>query len=157
LITHLWLIRHAKSSWSDLRQADFDRPLNERGMRDGPRMQRWLHEQPNAAQWIWTSDAARALATAKFVHAAWPWAQLVREHALYHADPRRILEVVHSTPAGVSRVAVVAHNPGMTWAVNQLAGERVIGNLPTFGAAHFAIIEDQQPTLEAIMSPKRLP
>ena len=147
LLTDLWLIRHAKSSWADASQADFDRPLNGRGRRDGPRMQAWLAEQEGAAQWIWTSDAARARATADFVQAAWPDAQLIEEHGLYHADPRRILDVAYAAPEDVTRVAVVAHNPGMTWAVNDLAGDTVVVNLPTFGVAHFRLQEGQAPEL----------
>ncbi len=38
----LTLIRHAKSSWSDLSLDDFDRPLNERGNRDAPKMAQWF-------------------------------------------------------------------------------------------------------------------
>jgi phosphohistidine phosphatase len=34
----LFLIRHAKSSWADTLQQDFDRPLNDRGNRDAPMM-----------------------------------------------------------------------------------------------------------------------
>ena len=131
----LWLIRHAKSSWSDRRLRDFDRPLNGRGRRDGPRMRDWLRGQAFAPSWIWTSDAARALATAEFVQGAFPDAQLVLDRRLYGATPETMLGVVRETPAGIETMAVVAHNPGITDCVNLLAGERVVDNLPTFGIA----------------------
>jgi phosphohistidine phosphatase len=34
----LLLIRHAKSSWDDPVQQDYDRPLNDRGKTDAPAM-----------------------------------------------------------------------------------------------------------------------
>ena len=131
----LWLIRHAKSSWADRNMPDFHRPLNRRGLRDGPRMQQWLRNQSFAPSWIWASDATRALATAEFVQGAFPDAGLTTDHRLYGARPETILEVVRGTPAEVDCMAVVAHNPGMTDCINLLAGERVIDNLPTFGIA----------------------
>ncbi|HRW98914.1 MAG TPA: histidine phosphatase family protein, partial [Cyclobacteriaceae bacterium] len=41
----LYVVRHAKSSWEDLDLSDFDRPLNERGERDAPKMGRRLKER----------------------------------------------------------------------------------------------------------------
>ncbi len=158
----LWLIRHAKSSWADANLGDFDRPLNDRGRRDGPRMQHWLQGQPFGPSWIWTSDAARALATAEFVQGAFPEARTVTEHRLYGAWPETILDVVRQTPAGVDATAVVAHNPGMTDCINRLAGERVIDNLPTFGIARlqwfggFDSLEFGRANLEILMAPKLL-
>ncbi|MDE0064971.1 MAG: histidine phosphatase family protein [Gammaproteobacteria bacterium] len=158
----LWLIRHAKSSWADRSLSDFDRPLNGRGRRDGPRMRDWLRKQAFGPSWIWTSDAARALATAEFVHGAFPGAELVTDHRLYGAWPETILDVVRETPAGIDAVAVVAHNPGMTDCINLLAGERVIDNLPTFGIARlqwFGGVDGLvfgQANLEILMAPKLL-
>ena len=158
----LWLIRHAKSSWSDRGLRDFDRPLNGRGRRDGPRMQRWLAEQAFGAGWIWTSDAIRALATAEFVHAAFPHAERVSDHRLYGAGPEAILDIVRGTPPGVEAIAVVAHNPGITQCINLLAGERVVDNLPTFGIGRlqwFDSLESLdfgQAILELLVAPRLL-
>ncbi len=38
----LIIVRHAKSSWADPGQRDFDRPLNGRGERNAPEMARRL-------------------------------------------------------------------------------------------------------------------
>ncbi len=158
----LWLIRHAKSSWADRSLRDFDRPLNGRGRRDGPRMQDWLRSQAFGPSWIWTSDATRALATAEFVQGAFPDAHLATDHRLYGAWPETILDVVRETPAGVNSMAVVAHNPGMTDCINLLVGERIIDNLPTFGVSRLQWfggldrLEFGQGILELLMAPKLL-
>ncbi len=58
-------IRHAKSSWSDLSLDDFDRPLNERGKRDAPKMAQWFSENTQEKPILFSSPANRALSTAK--------------------------------------------------------------------------------------------
>ena len=63
----LTLVRHAKSSWSDPSLSDFDRPLNERGNRDAPRMARWFFENIQEMPILFTSPANRALSTAKYL------------------------------------------------------------------------------------------
>ncbi|MDH3643887.1 MAG: histidine phosphatase family protein [Gammaproteobacteria bacterium] len=161
----LWIIRHAKSSWADAGQTDFERPLNKRGNADGPRMGAWLAEQSAPATWIWTSDAARALATAQFVATGFAGAapQLVSDHRLYHAAPETACDVLQETPGEVASVALVAHNPGLTWLVNLLAGEPTVDNLPTFGVARFDVaggwheLGPHATTLDLLMAPKRLP
>ncbi len=64
----LTLIRHAKSSWSDLSRGDFDRPLNARGLRDAPRMGAHLKEAGLApVDRIVSSPALRARTTAECI------------------------------------------------------------------------------------------
>ena len=160
----LWLIRHAKSSWANPGQSDFDRPLNARGERDGPRMVEWLRRQAQPAQWIWTSSAARARATTKFVQAAFelPDEAVATSRALYHASPDALLDVIQQTPDHIQSLAVVAHNPGMTWLVNSLCDAEVTANLPTFGVARLDCPEPWhelrigRATLDLLEAPKTI-
>lgn len=160
----LWLIRHAKSDWHSGAENDFDRPLNARGRRDGPRMAAWLAAQPGAATWIWSSDALRARATAEYVADGFAAAQpdIVEQHTLYNAAPETILSVIQGTPADVTTAAVVAHNPGITHLLNLLTGESVTGNVPTLGVARLDVpapwseLAFGRATLEVFTSPKRL-
>lgn len=137
----LWIIRHAKSSWAQPQQADFERDLNQRGQRDGANMGAWLGEQKNPPTWLWTSDAVRAQATTDFVANGCnlPPDQVQADHNLYHGAPEDIAAVLQQTPIEHRCVAVVAHNPGLTYLVNLLAGSNVTDNLPTFGAAEFVL------------------
>ena len=161
---HLWLIRHAKSDWTTAARRDFDRPLNRRGERDGPRMARWLSSQQYPASWVWTSDAVRALATAEFVMSGFRAAAptLAAEHRLYDAAPEQLLTVIQETPADQQSVAVVAHNPGLTYLVNLLCGEQITENLPTFGIARMQVdtpwsgLAFGTAHLDLLTSPKRI-
>lgn len=162
-LLRLWLVRHAKS---DREQGvpDFDRGLNARGHRDGPYMATWLSRQTRSAEWIWSSTANRALTTAKYLAKGWqvPDERLVAVDALYLAPAVQALEVVRETPADVTAVAVVFHNPGITELVNLLAGRGAIDNLPTLGIAEFTTSLPWAEThpgawrLERIVSPKSL-
>jgi phosphohistidine phosphatase len=161
----LWLIRHAKSDWGDRGLSDFDRPLNARGERDGPVMATWLGEQSDPATWLWTSTAVRAEATAAFVRSGFGMADsaVVRDDRLYHASPEQILDVIRQTPADVHSVALVAHNPGLTWLVNAMGEDAITENLPTFGIARFdcrgdwASLTAGTARLDFLVSPKTLP
>ncbi len=58
----LLLIRHAKSSWADFEQKDFDRPLNDRGKKDAPEMAKRIKKDWDIAfNAIVSSPANRAL------------------------------------------------------------------------------------------------
>jgi phosphohistidine phosphatase len=160
----IWLIRHAKSSWSEAGLKDFDRPLNARGERDGPRMADWLAAQSDPATWLWTSTAARARATARFVSKAFALSDdaVIETDELYEASPEAILDVLRRTPAGVPSVAVVAHNPGLTWLANTLGRKPVTDNLPTFGVVRFDCtvpwheLQAGCATFDFITAPKRI-
>ena len=80
----------------------------------------------------------RAKETAGFVTAGFN-ATFVEEPDLYLAGPETILQCLRATPADVHSVAVVAHNPGLTYLVNLLGKESVTDNLVTFGTALFRV------------------
>ena len=88
---------------------------------------------------------------------------LVAVDDLYHASPEQILDVVRQTPSEVQSVAVVAHNPGMTWLVNAMGSDAITDNLPTFGVALFTLsgswldLSPAHAKLELTMTPKQLP
>ncbi|MGI9328701.1 MAG: SixA phosphatase family protein [Pseudomonadales bacterium] len=162
---YLWIIRHAKSSWADPQQRDFDRGLNARGRRDGERLRDYLAQLPNSPTWLWCSSARRALDTAAYVGAGFAIAehQCVTLDDLYHASASAVLDVLQGTPNEVESVAVVAHNPGLTDLVNGLGAEPVIDNLPTFGIAqfcfageHFSDLRFGNASLVQLLTPKSL-
>ncbi len=61
----LTLVRHAKSSWGEPSLSDIDRPLNERGLRDAPRMAEWLADRGAVYGAQLSSPALRARTTAQ--------------------------------------------------------------------------------------------
>ncbi|MEL7162423.1 MAG: histidine phosphatase family protein [Bacteroidota bacterium] len=129
-------VRHAKSSWSDATLEDHDRPLNDRGRRDAPRMaQRLAAAVTDRPDGILTSTAKRARQTAKAFREAFGLAKdrIIKEEALYHAWPEAIEEQVKRLPADWDHVLVFGHNPGYTEVANRLQNDAFIGNVPTCG------------------------
>ncbi len=139
----LWVVRHAKSSWADPGQRDFDRPLNERGLKDGKRLVRWIGALTERPGFICSSDAMRARLTAEYVReGCGPTTQLVFEHRIYEASTETLLEVVRGFPSNCPSAALVGHNPGSTEFVNRMVGKSVIDNLPTLGIAVLELAVD---------------
>ena len=129
---YLYLVRHAKSSWADVAQADFDRPLNERGQRDAPVMAARLQQRGVQPDLLVTSTARRALKTCKLFAAAWQVQEsvIVQQPQLYLAAPPVFARVVQQLPQTCNHVLVFAHNPGITEFANQLTNVR-IDDMPT--------------------------
>lgn len=119
----LTLVRHAKSSWADPGQRDFDRPLNERGRRDIPRMAPRALEQIGIPDRIVSSPAVRALSTARGLLDAFGLddKRLRLEASIYEAPFPRLLELARQLDDADTHVMLVGHNPGLTDLAQALA------------------------------------
>jgi phosphohistidine phosphatase len=129
------LLRHAKSSWDNTNLDDFQRPLNKRGERDAPAMGQRLAERNVRPTLIVSSDAVRAISTARVIARTikFPLGFIQPIHALYLASPAAIIDVLVNEAERYSDVMVVGHNPGLTELVNQISDAQ-IDNIPTCGA-----------------------
>ena len=63
----LFLVRHAKSSRDDPSLPDRDRPLDDRGKQDAPKMGRRLAKRDVKPELLLSSPALRALTTAQLI------------------------------------------------------------------------------------------
>jgi phosphohistidine phosphatase len=123
-VKRLLILRHAKSSWADSSMDDWQRPLNERGYRDAPRVGEWLRERSRVPDIIITSDAVRAHTTAQAVAKAAGYSRdIVTDPALYHATPADVIDVLLGVADAAHTVLIVGHNPGLEEVVRQLTGE----------------------------------
>ena len=138
----VYLIRHAKSSWEDESLSDFDRPLNERGKTDAPRMGKRLKERNLTPDLLLSSPAKRAFSTAKRIAEVLGYAKekIKTDQTLYHADEDEILGVIRSVSDKNNCIFLFGHNPGLTDFVNAMNNDRkrFIDNVPTCGVVAFA-------------------
>jgi phosphohistidine phosphatase len=138
----LLLLRHAKSSWKDETLPDHDRPLNQRGKRDAPRMGMLLREEGLVPDLILTSSAKRAVSTAKFVAEASGFdGEMQVSRDLYASGPDAYIEQLETLPDIYYTVLVIGHNPGMEELLEALTGE--IQSLPTAALAHIELDLDR--------------
>jgi len=87
MLSHLLLMRHAKSSWSDGSLSDHERPLNKRGEKAAIAVGEALVARGYAPDIIWSSDATRTRQTAMRLIRAIPGAQTVNYNSdFYHAS-----------------------------------------------------------------------
>lgn len=133
----LVMIRHAKSSWVNPLQSDFERPLNERGKREAPEMAGKLKQAGITPDLIICSKAKRTRQTAKRICEVlgYDMANVHWEEKLYHCIPSVFDELLYEVDEKVKTVFIIAHNPGITEFVNQLSPDFSIDNMPTCGIA----------------------
>ena len=133
----LYLVRHAKSSKDDPSLADRDRPLDERGERDAPKMGQRLAERGAKPALIVTSPALRARATAQLIAKAlgYPLGDIVLSDRLYASTPDALLAVTRALDDSVRSVMLVGHNPEMSELAHRLASEII--DMPTCAVAEF--------------------
>lgn len=134
----LLILRHAKSSWNNPRLADHDRPLNERGRADAPRMGVLLRREDLVPDLIVSSTATRAARTAEAVADACGYGDdIVYTRALYHAPPEAYLSLLAELDAPAARIMVVGHNPGVEELLEELCGRHE--RMPTAALAQVAL------------------
>lgn len=147
----LYLIRHAKSSWTDPSLADQERPLNKRGLRDAPLMGQRLADRKVRVDAIWSSPALRAAQTARhFAHALnYPRKEIQLRDRLSASAIDELLLEIRSCPDEVKGLLVIGHNPVISECANILIGggrETNIESIPTCGivALEFSLSSWQQ-------------
>jgi phosphohistidine phosphatase len=130
---HLYLIRHAKSSWSNLDLKDIERPLNKRGQRDAPLMAGLLKARGIVPDAIISSPAVRAITTARIIGEVLEVkeALIYQEPQIYEATVNQMLGVIGSIPDDFKHVLMFGHNPAFTYLAHHFG--HGLDNLPTCG------------------------
>lgn len=120
----LLLLRHAKSSWDNARLSDYERPLNERGRRDAPRMGELLRHEGLIPDLIAASSAKRAAATAELVALELSLDSDIRyTEKLYLAEPNAYITLARQLDDDIETLLMVGHNPGIQELVEWLTGK----------------------------------
>ena len=127
----LLLVRHAKSGRKTPELDDHERPLNRRGERDSITMSRYLMEQDETLDVVYSSTATRALDFAQTISEFCGFT-LIPDLSFYTFSFDEFVEILRSLPDAAESIAIVGHNPAITQAVNFLSGSE-IANIPTAG------------------------
>ena len=133
----LFLVRHAKSSRDEPALQDKDRPLNDRGKRDAPKMGKRLAKREVTPDLILSSPARRALKTAQIIAKKLDYkrSDIVVEERLYATGADDLLRVIHKVGAKRKSIMLVGHNPELTVLAHRLSSK--ITHLPTCAVAEF--------------------
>jgi Phosphohistidine phosphatase SixA len=130
----LLLIRHAKSSWDNIADTDFERPLNERGKHDAPIMAKRLHDKKIEIDLFVSSPAKRAKKTAEIFMDEFGIKEkkLLTIPDLYEGSPNNFYTAIEDLKNKIDTVALFAHNPGITDFINSLECHPIY-EMPTCG------------------------
>ena len=159
----LLLLRHAKSSWDNPALQDFDRPLNERGLRAAPLVGRHLRKRKIVPDLILCSPAQRTRETVSLVSkAAHIESVLLRfDERIYEASAERLSEVISQIEEKVNQALLIGHNPGLEELILHLTGEEK--RMPTAALAQITLNVDKWNrtsagcgTLDWLVKPKEL-
>jgi phosphohistidine phosphatase len=120
----LLLLRHAKSTWKDSGVRDFDRPLNQRGLKAAPTIGRLIRKRKLQPDLVLSSPAERARQTTQLVlEAAGLKTELRYDERIYEASAARLFEIVSQIEDEANMAMLVGHNPGLEELVEALTGE----------------------------------
>lgn len=134
----LFLLRHAKSSWKDAGQPDFERPLNERGKQAASVIGKFMRKQKLNPDIILCSPAKRAKQTVERVSEAASFtAPLQYDERIYEASVATLCALVSQIDESAESALLVGHNPGLEGLLESLTGE--VRRMPTAALAHITL------------------
>ena len=119
----LYLLRHAKSSWNDASQRDFERPLSDRGREACALIGEFIEEKGIEFDLVLVSTAVRTRETIDLVKQRAKLRSEVRyDDRIYEATVSQLLEVISQVENYRENVLLVGHNPGMEELLTLLTG-----------------------------------
>ncbi|MEI8186728.1 MAG: histidine phosphatase family protein [Chlorobiaceae bacterium] len=123
----LYLVRHAKSDWGNALAGDFERTLNERGMKNAPFMAAILKQKKVTPELVITSPANRACTTAEIFceTLGYPKEMIQKRIEIYEGGARQLLKIVQQINESCTTVMLFGHNPTITDFSNLLAGYHI--------------------------------
>jgi phosphohistidine phosphatase len=158
----LFLVRHAKSSRDDPSLPDRDRPLDDRGMQDAPKMGKRLAKRHVKPDLLLSSPALRALTTAHLIaeEVGYKRKAIVVDDRLYASSADDLLAVIRALDKKLNRVMLFGHNPEFTDLAHRLSSEII--DMPTSAVVEFNFdtkawsdVGEVQPAKVALDYPKK--
>lgn len=130
----LYILRHGKSSHDGTK--DFNRDLNDRGVKDAENLGKFLKESNKQIDYWLSSSAKRALKTAKIVNKKGNFnTEIDAREELYLASAGEILEEIVKNNISAKSLIIIGHNPGLTTLANYFGVN--LDDLPTCGLVCF--------------------
>jgi len=130
---NLFLLRHAKSSWSDPSIADFHRPLSKRGISNALSLSNYISEHQIIFDLILSSPSERTQATLDLIFTEKDFLSKIKfQEAIYHAEMSTLLDLIKDQNNLKKNILVIGHNPGLHLLIEHLT-KILIENFPTCG------------------------
>jgi len=130
----IYIVRHAKSSWTYEGIKDIDRPLKKRGINDAYLISNVLHKKISTPDVFVSSCANRALHTAMIFGYTfnYPLANLKISKSLYSFSDGYLIKTVKALDDGFDTAIIFSHDHGINNFVNKF-GDKTVNHVPTCG------------------------
>ncbi|MAT85912.1 MAG: phosphohistidine phosphatase [Euryarchaeota archaeon] len=122
MATRLIVMRHAKSSFLDGQQEDFERPLNEQGQKDAIMIGNQLLNLGWKPDIVMVSPSMRTMETLNLMGEEFIKTKCVTDSELYLADLYTLEDCVNKAPDDATTL-LLGHNPGIEILVSSLSGQ----------------------------------
>ena len=122
MATRLIVMRHAKSSFLDGQQEDFERPLNEQGQKDAIMIGNQLLNLGWKPDIVMVSPSMRTMETLNLMGEEFIKTKCVTDSELYLADLYALEDCVNKAPDDATTL-LLGHNPGIEILVSSLSGQ----------------------------------
>jgi phosphohistidine phosphatase len=146
----LILVRHATAEDQTLLTKDFDRNLNDKGLRDSEKMGEWLAAANISADIFVTSPASRAYQTAEIIAGKLgvSTGELKLDKDIYDGGPKAYIHALNTVSEDFSTLMLFGHNPDITYFAEYMSG----ADLGSMKKGSVAIIEFEDLKWEEISS-----
>ena len=110
---HLYLLRHAKSSWDDPSLNDYERPLSKRGETNCNKIETFLSQKKIIPDISYVSSARRTVDTFNLVlgKTLKTGSKVVFSKKLYLCDEIYLFDLIKNTENNYSSILIVNHEP----------------------------------------------
>ena len=135
----LVLIRHSEAQDAEGSMKDYDRNLTTYGIKKAIQLAQELQKRSFKPDFILTSSAVRAYATAKILAEQLDYQidNINSNKNLYEAPIRDLFEAIAALPPDPNSVIIVNHNPTISFLVESLNKKKDYINLQPCGAVCF--------------------
>jgi phosphohistidine phosphatase len=142
VVTTLYLLRHAKSSWASATVEDHDRELQDKGRARAAALREWIEDRDLGFDLVLCSTATRARQTLDVVLPALGSPEIRYAASIYEEDATALIATLKALGDGPDRVLVVGHDPilqqtatTVAMTANGDAMDRIKSKYPTCGFA----------------------
>jgi phosphohistidine phosphatase len=122
MVKTLLLIRHGNAEQGERGSRDFDRHITRLGNRNAAHAGKYLANNKLMPDLLLCSQAVRAKETAEVIASQLKFSErhIRYEEELYEASVRTLFTAVNNIDEKYGRVAMIAHNPGLTYLADYL-------------------------------------
>lgn len=128
MVKNLLLIRHADAQMAERSERDFERRLSKKGISESALLGEYLSKLPFNIDTIYTSPSVRTLQTcAEIIQQLETSPRIISSEEYYEATKNVMMAAVNRIDNIFDNVAIIAHNPSITYLYEYISGNSVGG------------------------------